>query len=134
MTNNGRLIARSAFLVPAKRRYREVTLQNGQTVRIRNLTEREKSAFEAAVLTSKGEPSRARLADLNCRLMIITLVDADGNLLLKPEDLPALQELDGAVTNALVDCIRDWCGFGKTDFEGLIKNSETIAAGDSPSG
>ncbi len=133
MSSNGQLTARAELLAPSQRRFRTVTLPNGQVVRIRNLTEREKSAFEAAILTSKGEPNRARVADLNRRLIVITLVDGNGDLLLTPADVVALEELDGAITSVLVDAIRDHCGFGEGDIEELVKNSERITGAASPS-
>ncbi len=133
MSDNGQLTPRSDFLAPMQRRYRTVHLSSGQVVRIRNLTEREKSAFEAAVLTSKGEPSRSRIADLNRRLIVITLVDTNGDLLLTPADVVALEELDGAITTQLVDAIREHCGFAEGDIEGLVKNSERITGAASPS-
>ncbi len=102
-------------------------------MRIRNLTEREKSAFEAGILTSKGAPSQARIADFNRRLIVITLVDAKGDLILTPADTTALEELDGRVTTELVEAIREHCGFGDTDIEDLVKNSEQITVGDSTS-
>jgi len=132
MMTSDPLTDRRTLLRPMKRRFKTLSLPGGAVVRIRNLNEREKSEFEAAILTSKGEPSRARIADLNRRLIVITLVDDNGNLLLQPDDVTALEELDGAVTASLVEEIRDWCGFREGDIEGLVKNSEEITAAASP--
>ena len=132
MSDNG-LASRELFLAPAKRRFAYVDLPNGQRVRIRNLTEREKSAFEAEILTTKGAPNRNRVADANRRLILITLVDANGDLLLSPSDITAIEALDGAVTSYLADEIGRHCGFGSSDIEGLVKNSDVITAGVTPS-
>lgn len=131
---NGKLTSRETFLAPAKRRFAYVDLPNGQRVRIRSLTEREKSDFEAQILTTKGAPSRNRVADANRRLIVIALVDENGDLLLTPMDVSAIESLDGAITGYLADEIGRHCGFGASDIEGLVKNSEAIAAVASPSG
>jgi hypothetical protein len=130
----GTLTTRDTFLRPAKRRFAHVDLPDGQRVRIRSLTEREKSEFEADILTTKGVPSRNRIADANRRLIVLTLVDENGDLLLQPGDVASLEQLDGAVTGYLADEIGRHCGFAGSDIEGLVKNSQRIADAASASG
>lgn len=132
MSDNGTLTGRDELLRPAKRRYKYVDLPNGQRVRIRNMTEREKSDFEAKILTVKGEPNRNRVADTNRRLIVETLVDENGDLILRSDDVTALEQLDGAVTTYLADEIGRHCGFGRGDIEDLVKNSDAIHASASP--
>ena len=95
-TSDGKLTSREDFLRPTPRRFAYVDLPNGQTVRIRSLTERE---------NRDGKPSPARVADLNRRLIVLTLVDENGDLLLNPGDVGTIESLDSAITGHLADAI-----------------------------
>ena len=124
-------LTRDQFLKPSPRRYKEVELPDGSTARIRNLTEDEKSTFEASVLSAKGEFSIDRVKQQRRRLICLCLVNAAGDRILSDEDATALKQVDGALTSALYDECRVWCGFDEGDIEELVKNS--TATPDAPS-
>lgn len=121
MSDNG-LASREDVLQPAKRRFKTIELPNGVRVRIRNLTERERSEYDASLLNKRGEWKNDNVR----RLFAITLVDCDGNLLLRPGDINALGDLDSVVTTVLGEEIKRHCGFGAGDIEELVKNSQDL--------
>ena len=65
------LATRDQFLSANKRRFRDVTLPiSGVTVRVRSLTELEKSEFEQANYDKSGNRIRGRLIDSKARLIL----------------------------------------------------------------
>jgi len=103
----------------------------GLHFRFRNLTEDEKSEFEAAVLSSDGKYSLAKIRRQRRKLLRLCLVGDDNQPLLKPEDEDSLRAIDGVVTSRLYDAIREHCGFDEGDLGELVKNSERIQENDS---
>ena len=87
---------REQLLGLTKRRYTDISCGE-MTFRLQSLTEAEKSRFEKSILTSKG----AIKDDARRRLLIVTLVDSDGNRLLTDADMRKLSELDGKVSQKL---------------------------------
>jgi hypothetical protein len=124
------LANREFFLKRLERRYTTVTLPvSGKTVDIQSLSEAEKSAYEAAIMakTSDGvQVSIDRMRDARSRLIVLVLVDPEGNRLLMDGDMPTLRDnMDGAESAAIYDTARVHCGFAKGDIEALVKNSSS---------
>lgn len=125
-------LGRDQLLAKTKRRFSEATLPDGDKVRIRSLTERERSKYESETLNKKGELNQAKLADAKRRLIAICVCDSEGNTILTADDVRSLEEVDSAVTQTLYDAIRQHCGFDQRDVEELVKNSEGAPAAASP--
>lgn len=124
------MITREQLLGLTARRYDTVHV-GGFEFRIRNLSEDEKSEFEASVLNSKGDYSLAKVKRQRRRLIVLCLVDDAGDQLLRPGDELHLGPIDGAVTHQLYDACRKHCGFEEGDLEELVKNSVGSRGGDS---
>lgn len=124
-------VTREQFLKKAARRYVEATIE-GVIYRFQSLTEKEKSAYEMAVATKKGEPNLDRLVDARRRVLVLSLVDDSGTRLLTDLDVEQMGELDGKLLAQLYDVAREHCGFAQGDIETLVKNSETTHADSSP--
>lgn len=124
------LLTREKLLGNFQRRYADVVTPLGEA-RIRNLTENEKSEFEASVLTAKGDFSLANVKRQRVRLIIRCLVDEQGKQILQDSDAAALGPVDGVLTSQLYKQCREHCGFEEGDIEELVKNSGTLDA-DSP--
>jgi len=124
------LTTREQLLGLTQRRYRTVEVA-GLHFRIRNLTEAEKSDFEASVLNSEAKYSLGKIRQQPRRLIGLCLVDDRNEPLLRPDDTEQLRAIDGAVTSRLYDACREHCGFEEGDLEELVKNSEAIHAADS---
>jgi hypothetical protein len=124
--SEGKYAGRDVLLALNKRRFTDVTLPSGDVVRIRNLSEKERSKYESETLTKGGQLNAAKLADAKRRLIALCCVDDAGNLIFHPDDIKGLESVDSAVTQVLYDEIRTHCGFDKEDIEELVKNSEAI--------
>lgn len=131
MSEGNGLVTRDQILQPLKRRFTEVTVPEWGTFRIRSLTELERSKFEASIRDKKGQVSNAKLVDLKCRLIVLCVVDGEGNPLLAHSDIDVLRNQDAKATNALVDAIQAHCGITDNDMEELEKNSGATPAGSS---
>ena len=124
------LTTRDQLLGLVQRRYRTIELA-GLRFRIRNLTDAEKSDFEASVLNSEAKYSLGRIRQQRRRLICLCLVDDRNEPLMRPEDSEQLRAIDGAITSRLYDACREHCGFEEGDLEELVKNSDAIHAADS---
>ena len=128
--------ARDALLARNKRRYKDSTVDlDGQRIRWQSLSELEKSNFEAAA--QHTDKARARSARVNLRLRVIVAcaVDAAGQRLFCDADLPAMQQLDGDIVQALADEAMAHVGWTEADaeqMEDVIKNSTATPAAASP--
>lgn len=124
------LCTRDSLLGLTARRFRTVDIGD-YVFRIRSLSEAEKSEFEAAVLSSEGKYSLAKIKRQRRRLICLCLVDELGNPLLQAGDEAGLEAVDGAVTHKLYNACREHCGFEDGDLEELVKNSAGSQGGSS---
>ncbi len=126
---------RDALLGTWQRRFKEVPLPNGVTVRIRSVNEAERQAWEAALYNKKHEMIASRANEIRLRYIVLCVVDDHGDPLFTTEDIPALaSKLDSGLVMFLSNEIRKHCGWDDTDVEALAKNYGTTLGGDSPSG
>lgn len=114
-----RLLAKSAT-----RRYLEVEIPEiGETVRIRSLTERERSAWESSMLTKDGKlVSPAQLANTKRRLVALSLCNEAGERIVSDDQVEVLGDLDAAAFARIFDAASELCGLEKRDIEALEKN------------
>jgi hypothetical protein len=98
---NGLATANQLFNSVGRRRYEELTIPtSGLRVRIRSLTERELSRYQSATIASTGTGlKRSKLEDASRRLIVLCLVDGEGNPLLRDRDVARLAEWDSADTS-----------------------------------
>jgi hypothetical protein len=130
MTTSNGYASRDAFLAPAKRRFKDIVLPVSKLkLRIRSLFEGEKEAFEASLMTAKGDVSKNTLIGARRRLVVLCLVDGNGDLILSDADIESMKQLDGADLAHMQDECQTFCGFKEGDIEGLVKNSETVHVG-----
>lgn len=129
------LLTRTELLGRKARRYTTVDVPGGGKVRIRSLTEAERSRYELSAIDPKtNEWSRKAAAGSRRRLVALCVVDGDGNQLLTEADVVDLAEVDAAVVDRIFDAARDWNGFTKRDIDELEKNSERPRERDSSDG
>lgn len=133
MSDGNEFVTRDMLLRPHPRRFTVVDVPGWGRVRIRSLTELERSRFEASIRDKNGQVSNTKLVDLKCRLIVLCVVDGDGNQILTNADIDVLRNQDARVTNALVDAIQGHCGITSDDIEDMEKNLGATAAGDSRS-
>lgn len=116
------LATRNSFLTGCKRRYGTHALSSGVVVRFQSLTEAEQSEHEMEVFQRDGTGLLMRddqgnlvrdeiaITQNRCRLIVLTLVDEDGNRMLSNADIPQVELLDAADTRALYQAIQEHCG------------------------
>jgi len=116
------LATRDTLLAAPKRRFAEVEIAGWGKVRIRSLSELERSRIETSMLDKKGQIASNRLVDIKCRWIVAAVVDENGNTLLTNGDIPQLQQQDSSCTDALMDAIKEHCGLSDNDLKELEKN------------
>lgn len=103
----------------------------GGKVFVRSITAAEHQTFSESLNPSGAEKQEdMSLSNVKAKLVVFTAVDADGNLLFKPEDAEAL----GAKSAKAVDRVYVVASRlnGIEGAEETIKNSETAQGDDSP--
>jgi len=132
MNEANRFANRDILLRAPVRRFKVLDIPGWGRFRIRSISELERSRFEASIRDKHGNVSPTKLIDLKCRLIVLCVVDVDGNPLLTNSDIEQLRQQDSRYTNALVDAIQEHCGITDTDFEDLEKNCEATSGAASP--
>lgn len=93
-------------------------------VRFRDLNDEETAEYEQAPFDSKGNYSQAKGRGQRRRLLALTMVDGDGNLLFKAEaDIMRAKQIRGRVLRELFVIARAHCGLDVTN-EDRVKNSD----------
>lgn len=115
------LFNKDALLGAPKRRFATIEIADLGKVRIRSLTEGERSRIEASMMGKGGEINSNKLADLKCRMIVECVVDDDGNQVYTNTDIDRLRQQDCKVTNDISNAIEAHCGFSKADLENLEK-------------
>jgi hypothetical protein len=126
---------REKLLTATARRYLDLTgVPNLGDWRFQSLTDAERVAYEDAIFQydKKGKLLKEIYSRGKRLLIARTSVDADNKLLFTDDDVDQLAAVDGAIIGLLFDAAAKHCGIGKTDFEGLVKNSAGGAVAASP--
>ena len=131
MSESNGFATREVLTQRRPRRFASVEVDGWGKVRIRSLTELERSRFEASIRDKTGQVSSSRMVDLKCRLIVLCVVDAEGNQILQDADISALREQDSKLTNDLVEKIQAHCGYSNADLGDLEKNSGPTPAASS---
>lgn len=129
-------LGRDAFLAKAKaaRRYMDCRLPSGGVVRLQSLSEFERSNYERGLLNKKGDGANPNALLASKRAMVVLcMVDEEGNRVLSDNDINALASMDSADIDHICTTARKHCGFDDADFEALVGNSEAAPAECSPS-
>jgi len=127
------IVSREDFRKYAERRYITESIPEFGDIRIRSLTERERSGLEASQLTEEGSWSREDSVHMRVRWIVLCVVDQEGERIFTDRDTPWLEQIDSAITNVLFDACRRHVGISDQDVESLLKNSETTEGDDSRS-
>lgn len=122
MSESNGYATREALLGPLKRRFADVDIAGWGKVRLRSLSELERSRIEASMLDKKGQLSSTKIVDIKCRWIVAAVVDGDGNPILTNSDIPQLQQQDSSLTDSLMEAIKGHCGISDRDLEELEKN------------
>jgi hypothetical protein len=104
---------------------------------IRTLSAKDRDQWETSMVSvDVGRQAKVRkvnLANMRARLVVLTLVDADGKRVLGDEDADALGEKSAAVIARLFDVAQRVNALSADEVKALEKNSVTSPGGDSAS-
>lgn len=104
------MLNRDAILAAKDFKFRDVDVPEwGGTVRVRGLSAAERDSFEASVATTQD------LSNLRARLVVLSLVDEEGNRLFKDSEATLLGQKNGVVINKLFDVVRELSGMSDAD-------------------
>lgn len=119
-----------------KRRYKEEVEcpVSGFKLRIQSLMESELGKYDADTLTTKGAIRKSKLEDANRRLIVLCLVDDDGNRLLTDKQTHIFERWDSVDTKHLYKECAEHCGISEGDIEAMAKNSDATIDDDSATG
>ncbi len=137
MSTTDQLVGREDFLGAKAKSRRFDTVEcpwnPAKKMRLRSLTAKEVSQYETTTLSTKGKLVTDRLIDAKRRLVILTVVDGQGNPFLSMSDLASMEDTDGLIINSAYKACSAHVGIGEDEVEDLVKNSGAIGGGDSAS-
>jgi hypothetical protein len=100
---------------------------------IRGMTAAERDSVENYCNQRKGKDGKVDITGLMAQVVICTLVDAKGQPIFAPPDLPALQKKSAVVIGRLFEKARELSGMTQKEVEELTKNSGSGPRAASPS-
>jgi hypothetical protein len=125
------LLTREALLQKDDLKVEKVELSKGY-VFVREMTGHEKDVWEQSMLKqkpsgnkNKGVEYETTLEDFRAKLAVVTVCDADGNLLFKPEDAKVLNKMMSATNmERIVTAAQKLNAISEQEKEEILKNSE----------
>jgi len=134
-----KLLNREALLVKEKLEVVRVDLDKDEYVFVRQMTGHERDHWEQSLIKrtvgAKGKVSYDQsLEDFRAKLVVNTICDEQGNLILKPGDYPVLsQNMSAARLEKIVNESQKLNAISEEDKEELVKNSVADEVGNSTS-
>lgn len=135
------LLTRDALLQKDDLKIEKVDLSRG-FVFVREMTGHEKDVWEQSMLKQKPSGDKRKpveyettLEDFRAKLAVVTVCDAEGNLLFKPEDVKTLSRMMSATNmEKIIDVAQRINAISQKDRDEILKNSEADLDGNSNSG
>lgn len=125
------LLSRDQILKAQDRTFMVISCPEwGGKVRMQSMSGAERDQFEESILGQKGE---VVTKNLRAKLVAMSVVDKDGNLLFSKDDVMILGEKNAAALDRLFTVAQKLSGISKTDVEEMVKNSGTGQDAGSPS-
>jgi hypothetical protein len=87
----------------------------GMTLRVQGLTMQERTRFEMAIMTGKGQNKEVNLRNLRETLLVMAIVDEQGQRLFTDDDKAKLSDLPASAGERLFDAARELSGMTEKD-------------------
>lgn len=113
---------------------KDVENRSDYVVRLRMLTGKQRDAFEASTVETKGGKSKQNLDNFRARLISRCIVTEDGELMFSPPDIPALGDKSSVALSRVFDACQEMNGFSESDVEELTEGFDDGPEGPSHSG
>lgn len=94
----------------------------GGDVIVREMSGRERDAFEAEFVDDKGNRRADAMFNIRARLVAASVVDDEGQTVFYPSDVEMLGELSAAALDRVFTVARQLSGFTERDIDDLAKN------------
>jgi hypothetical protein len=94
----------------------------GGDVIVREMSGRERDAFEATFVDDKGRRRDDAMHNIRARLVAAVCVDDKGQTLFYPSDVELLADLSAAALDRVFTVARQLSGFTERDIDDLAKN------------
>ncbi|HMA26085.1 MAG: hypothetical protein ACM33U_09085 [Solirubrobacterales bacterium] len=128
------LLTRDQILIERERATVDVDVPEwGGTVRVREMSGKERDHWEASVVQVVGRQQRLRLENLRARLVAMTAVDEMGNLLFSEKDVQALGQQSAAALERVFDASRKLSRLSDDDVKELVEGFGNAPNGASTS-
>lgn len=106
------MLSRESILAAKDFDYKDVEVPEwGGTVRLRGLSAAERDNFEATLAQTQD------LSNLRSRLVVLALIDEEGNRLFKDSEAKALGEKNALVVMRLFELVRELSGMSDEDLQ-----------------
>ena len=122
------ILSREKLLAKEKLEIEKVQLTKTEFVYVRQMTGRERDAFEQSCLKEVKHPGgkveyKQSLTDFRAKLAVCTLSDKEGNALLQPNDYTTLsQNMSAATLEKIVNVAQRLNKISEEDKDALVKN------------
>lgn len=94
----------------------------GGAVRVKALNGAERDRFEASLSELKGKKIRLKMDNVRARLVAKTVIDEQGQLLFKPQDVEVLGKKSAAALDRVFSVAQRLAGLRDEDLEELTEN------------
>lgn len=94
----------------------------GGQVRVKGLSGTERDRFEQDSIDQRGKANKLNLANIRARLLVLCLVDEQGNRLFQRSDIDLLGQKSAVALNRVFEAARRLSGLNQEDVEELAEN------------
>jgi len=134
----GNLLGRKLLLAKEECKIEKVKLESGDYVFVRQMSGRDRDRWESSILKRVEKAGKVtmeqNLEDFRAKLVVATVCDEKGILLLQPADAPILsQNMTARSLEVIVEAAQKLNKITEEDKENLTKNSEAAQSGSSTS-
>jgi hypothetical protein len=134
------LLGRDALLAKEELEIVKVDFDNGDFVYVRQLTGHERDVFEQSLIKKQRDKKGTIIGyeqsteDYKAKIAVLSLCDAEGKVLLRPEDYIQLsRNMSAKRLEAIASKAQEINKILEADKEEVIKNSEAVQDGNSSS-
>lgn len=130
-----KLLTRDAILGASDIKTEDVKVPEwGGVVRVRGLTAGERDAFEASMVSIRGQRVDPNFLNVRARLVMASVVNEDGQQMFTQSDIKKLSEKSASAMDRIYDVAQRLSGLSAEDIQELEGKSEAGQSDDSPSG
>ena len=102
-------------------------------VNVKSLTGKERDQFEESIFSQKGKKMERNFKNLRAKLVALTVVDDDGNLIFAQKDIEALGLKSASALDKIFSVAQRLSGLTKEDIDDMTSTLEDGQSDDLPS-